>query len=82
MQESHWKRPSSDVASVAVCALSPPIELETRSTDRILSSDERFVTIADAAKIAHFFTFFQGYSLAFFLPEKVDLRVRQERSAG
>jgi hypothetical protein len=40
-------------------------DLESCSTDRVLSSDVSFVTIADNSKIAHFSTFFQGYSLWF-----------------
>jgi hypothetical protein len=38
----------------------------------MLSFDVRFVTIADAVKIAHFSHFFQGYSLWFFERKKGD----------
>jgi hypothetical protein len=54
-------------------------ELETCSTDEILSFDVRFVTIADAVKIASFSHFLQGYSLWFFHSEIVDPRVRRRR---
>jgi hypothetical protein len=50
------------------------MDVGTCSTDQILSFDVRFVTIADAVKIAHFSHFFQGYSLWFFSRKKVDPR--------
>jgi hypothetical protein len=75
MQFDHLKRHRSGVAYVVSREYSRPIDLRSCSTDRTLSFDVSFVTIADASKLARFFTFFQGYSLWFFCEEKVDPRV-------
>jgi hypothetical protein len=72
----------SDVAGVVLRALSPPIELQSSSTDRMPSFPTSFATIADAAKIARFLAFFQGYSLWFFHGKVSTLEAFVDRSAA
>ena len=75
------ERDRCGVALVVWRAFRRRIEPDSASTDRVLSFDTSFVTIADTSKIGRFLSFLQGYSPGFFSGEKVDPRASRRRFA-
>jgi hypothetical protein len=69
------------VALVVSRAFRRRIELDSASTDRVLSFRVSFATIADRSKIGRFLSVLQGYSPGFFSSEKVDPRPSRRRFA-